>query len=70
MSLKTAIQSTLQRLTRVGKKPKESTVDPDFGRICPYCRGTGLRSNNNPITGLTAQPERCSICGGSGRIPV
>ena len=37
-----------------------------YGKICPYCGGTGLRVDDTSM--LPLQP-RCNVCGGSGRIP-
>lgn len=37
-----------------------------YGKICPYCGGTGLRVGDTSM--LPLQP-RCNVCGGSGRIP-
>ena len=37
-----------------------------YGKVCPYCGGTGLRTDDTSM--LPLQP-RCNVCGGSGRIP-
>ena len=48
---------------------KRSKESPNPGQICPYCHGTGLREGVSQITIMTMQPQRCEICGGSGRLP-
>ena len=51
------------------KSEHKSDRDRLNDRVCPYCNGSGI-DNHNPTNALTMQPQRCSICGGRGRIPL
>ena len=48
-------------------KSKKDKLDKPSTRICPYCGGTGLDLRS---TDTLPQLMRCSVCGGSGRIPI
>ena len=64
-------KSTIIDTIRHPKKLLERHTEKDRlnYRVCPYCHGSGL-DNNNPVTPLTMQPQNCTVCGGSGRVPI
>ena len=51
------------------KSEYKSNRDRLNDRVCPYCSGSGI-DNSHPANTLTMQPQRCSVCGGRGRIPL
>ena len=71
MSSSSILQSILHPRKKAGKHSTHQHIgfDPNLGLVCPYCHGTGFRNNSNPITAISLQPQRCNVCGGSGRIP-
>lgn len=60
-SLIRAIAHSIKKKSEKDKLPKPGM------RTCPYCRGTGLDLKR---TDALPQIPRCSVCGGSGRIPI
>jgi len=64
MSKKSLIRIIAHFIKRKSKKnelPRPST------RMCPYCRGTGMDLKRSD---MLPQIPRCTVCGGSGRIPI
>lgn len=49
------------------KRNAEKTA-PYNERLCPYCNGSGINPRS-PTDYATMQPQRCSVCGGRGRVP-
>ena len=56
--------SEIMRLLKKRREKKEYLNE----KLCPYCNGSGINSQS-PTDFGTMQPQRCSICGGRGRIP-
>ncbi|MDO4219761.1 MAG: hypothetical protein Q4D22_00815 [Candidatus Saccharibacteria bacterium] len=70
MKLSSILESIRSKTRHAGEKPTcKSDKTRLNDRVCPYCNGSGI-DNSHPANTLTMQPQRCSVCGGRGRIPL